>query len=58
MTFTYDVPAVSDGEILSVVLSKDYEILMPMINEYVVTTDFNIGNIPTALHPTLILGKN
>ena len=29
-----------------------------MINEYVVTTDFNIGNIPTALHPTLILGKN
>lgn len=58
LTFTYDVPAVSDGEILSVVLTKDYEISMPMINEYVVTTDFNIGNIPTALHPTLILGKN
>ena len=58
LTFTYDVPAVADGEILSVVLTEDYSSDISMLNEYVLISDFNIGNIPAGVRPTLVMGKN
>lgn len=58
LTFVYDVPAVSDREILSIVLTEDFTLETTMVNEYVVETNFNIGNIDSDIRPTLVMGKN
>ena len=58
LTFVYDVPAVADREILSVILTEDYSTVMTMENEYVLVTGFNIGHIASGVQPTLVMGKN